>query len=117
MKQSTKSGINNSNSLCVLEDLLPIAVDMTLREIKGNFNFVNPGAISHNQVMDLYKKYIDPNHTYKNFSLEEHNRMLKVRRSNAELDVSKLLSLYPNIPHIKDSLMTLFKNYTSYKKL
>jgi 3,5-epimerase/4-reductase len=110
-----KKLINIPNSLSVLDDLLPIAVDMTLKEIKGNYNFVNPGAMSHNDVMELYKKYIDPEHIYENFSLEEQAKILKARRANAELSCAKLQKLYPNIPHIKDSLTQLFINMAQKK--
>lgn len=104
-----KKVINVPNSLCILEDLLPVAVDMTLKEYKGNYNFVNPGALSHNEVLDMYKEYIDPTHTYENFSLQEQDAILKARRANAELSAEKLLKLYPNIPHIKDALPVLLK--------
>jgi len=110
-----KKLINVPNSLCVLDDLLPIAVDMTLKEVKGNFNFVNPGALSHNQVMDLYIKYIDPSHTYENFTLEEQDKILRARRANAELSAEKLLSLYPDIPHISVSLERLLKEIGNKK--
>lgn len=105
-----KKVINIPNSLTNFEDLLPIAVDMTLREIKGNYNLVNPGALSHNEVLDLYKEYVDHNFTYENFTVEEMNTILKAKRANAELSANKLLKLYPNIPHIKDSITNLFKN-------
>lgn len=101
--------VNIPNSLCILDDLIPVAVNMTLQRVKGNFNFVNPGALSHNQVLELYKEYIDPTFTWQNFSLEEHDQILKARRANAELSAEKLLSLYPAIPHIKDGLIVLFK--------
>jgi len=104
-----KKLINVPNSLCILEDMLPIAVDMTLRELKGNYNFVNPGAISHHEVLELYKKYVDPTHTYESFSVEEQDKILKARRANAELSMEKLLKLYPNIPHIKDALPKLLE--------
>lgn len=104
-----KKLINVPNSLCVLEDLLPIAVDMTLKGIKGNYNFVNPGTMTHNEIMDLYKHYVDKNHIYENFTLEEQSKILKARRANAELSPAKLLKLYPDIPHIKESLIQLFK--------
>lgn len=97
--------INEPNSLSVLEDLLPVAIDMTLRELKGNYNFVNPGTMTHNEILDLYKTYVDPNFTYTNFSIEEQNKILKAARSNCELDVTKLLTEYPNIPYIKDSVI------------
>lgn len=101
--------VNIPNSLCVLETLLPKAVDMTLKEVKGNFNFVNPGALSHNQVLQLYKEHVDPSFTWKNFSLEEHDQIMKARRANAELSADKLLALYPDIPNITDALILIFK--------
>ncbi len=97
--------INEPNSLSVLEDLLPIAVDMTLKGRKGNYNFANPGSISHNEILDLYRAYIDKDFTYQNFTVEEQDKILKAGRSNCELDVSKLLQEYPNIPSIKDSIL------------
>lgn len=103
-----KKLINIPNSLCVLEDLLPIAIDMTLKNIKGNFNFVNPGTISHNEIMDLYKYFVDPNHTYENFTVEEQAKILKSRRANAELSPAKLVKLYPDILHIKESIIKIF---------
>lgn len=107
-----KKLINVPNSVTILEDLLPIAVDMTLKRIKGNFNLVNPGTVSHNQVMDLYKKYIDPICEWENFTIEEQNKILKARRANAELSAAKLLKLYPTIPRAIDSLKKLMKMIT-----
>ncbi len=107
--------VNIPNSLCVLDDLLPKALDMTVRGIKGNFNFVNPGTLSHNQVLELYKEYVDPSFTWKNFSLEEHNRILKARRANAELSAKKLLQLYPDILPVKDALIAVFKEIRRLK--
>jgi dTDP-4-dehydrorhamnose reductase len=104
-----KKVVNIPNSLTILDDLLPIAVDMTLREIKGNFNFVNPGALSHHQVLDLYKEYVDPNFTYQGFTLEEQSQILKVPRANAELSTEKLLKLYPHILPIREALINIFK--------
>lgn len=104
-----KKLINVPNSLCILDDLLPIAIEMTLKGFKGNFNFVNPGTLSHNEVMDLYKKIIDPTISYENFTLEEQDRILKARRANAELNPAKLLRYFPNIPHVKDSLIKILQ--------
>jgi len=104
-----KKLINIPNSVTILEDLIPVAVDMTLKKIKGNFNLVNPGTLSHNEAMNLYKKYIDPSHTWDNFTIAEQNEILKARRANAELSASKLLKLYPGIPDAKSSLEQLMR--------
>lgn len=110
-----KKVINIPNSFCILDDLLPIAVDMTLRGMKGNFNFVNPGALSHNQVLECYKQNVDPNITWENFTVEEQDKMLKARRANAELSAEKLLKLYPHIPCIEESLKRLLKSISRSK--
>ncbi|KAN0033879.1 hypothetical protein ACTFIV_000356 [Dictyostelium citrinum] len=104
--------INEPNSWTVLNDLCPIILDMTIKKYKGFYNLVNPGVITHNEVLDLYIKYVDPNFTYKNFSVQEQRKILNCDRSNNQLDSSKLESIYPNqIPDVKVSIEQLFKNF------
>lgn len=105
-----KKVVNVPNSLCVLDSLLPAALDMTIRKITGNFNFVNPGTLSHHEVLELYKEYVDPKHTYESLSLEEQSKFQKVKRSNAELSAAKLLSFYPDIAYVKTALIKLFQH-------
>ena len=47
---------NIPNSMTILDDLLPIALVMSERKLTGAYNFTNPGAISHNEILDLYKE-------------------------------------------------------------
>lgn len=98
--------VNIPNSMTVLTDLLPISLIMAERKLTGVYNFCNPGAISHNEVLDLYKKYVDPSYTYTNFSLEEQAKILKAGRSNNTLDHSKLVAALPDveIPEIHESM-------------
>lgn len=103
-----KKLVNIPNSMSVLEDLLPLIPEMLHRNLTGNYNFVNPGTISHHEVIELYKQYIDPAHEYEGFSLDEHNKMMKVPRSHCELSAEKLLKQFPTIPHIKDAMRDLF---------
>ena len=97
------------NSMTVLDDLLPVSIQMALRHLTGDYNFTNPGAISHNEVLSLYREFVDPAFSWKNFSVEEQDRILKAKRSNNELDVSKLLKEFPYIPPIHESLRKLFQ--------
>ncbi len=103
-----KKVVNVPNSMTVLDDLLPISIEMALRRLSGTYNFTNPGTISHNEILTLYKKYIDNEFTWTNFSIEEQNTILKAKRSNNELDVTKLLGEFPEIPPIHESIHTLF---------
>lgn len=81
--------IPNSNT--VLHDLLPAAILLSEHNETGVYNFTNPGAISHNEVLSLFKKYVRPDFQWKNFSLEEQSKILKAGRSNCKLDATKLV--------------------------
>lgn len=101
--------VNIPNSMSVLHDLLPLIPQMAERGLRGNMNFVNPGVISHNEILALYKQYIDPNFVWQNFSIEEHDSILKAKRSNNELDTSRLSQEFPQVPHIKQSIVGVFE--------
>lgn len=101
--------VNIPNSVTILPELLPISLKLTLDRKTGIYNLTNPGAISHNEIMTLYKKHIDPNFTWMNFSEEEQNAILKSKRSNCELDTTKLQIDY-HVTEIHDALDNLLKN-------
>ena len=83
--------VNIPNSMTILTEMLPLSLGMAKKGLTGVYNFTNPGVISHNQVLDLYKKYIDPTYTYQNFTVEEQAKVIKAPRSNNELDTTKLM--------------------------
>lgn len=87
--------INIPNSVTVLEELLPISIKLIFARKIGIYNLTNPGAISHNEIMSLYKKYLDPAFTWSNFTEDEQNNILRSQRSNCQLDTSKLESFHP----------------------
>ncbi|KYQ90418.1 hypothetical protein DLAC_09037 [Tieghemostelium lacteum] len=109
--------VNIPNSMSILYDLLPISIDMTLKGYKGIYNFVNPGVISHNEILNLYKNEIDQNFTYENFSEEEQSKILKAGRSNNQLDTKKLQLLYPNLDNIQVSIQKLFQRMKSFENV
>jgi len=94
--------VNIPNSMTILHEMLPASLAMAKKGLVGVYNFTNPGVISHNEVMDLYIKYIDPTYTYKNFTIEEQNKILKAARSNNELDTTKLMKDMPEGVVIND---------------
>ena len=102
------------NSMTVLHDMYPIILDMIKKNITGTFNMCNKGVISHNEILELYKTHVDNDFTWKNFTIEEQNKILLSKRSNIELSTEKLYELYPNIPDIKTSIE---KCMISYAKL
>jgi len=99
------------NSMTVLEELLPYVIDMAQKNTTGTINLTNPGLISHNEILEMYKEYIDKDFTWKNFSQEEQLKILDADRSNNYLDTTKLETLYPDIKNIKDSVKDVFINW------
>lgn len=93
------------NSMTVLDELLPISIEMAKRNLTGIWNFTNPGVVSHNEILEMYKAYCDPSFTYKNFTLEEQAKVIVAARSNNELDASKLAKEFPDMLPIKESLI------------
>lgn len=82
--------IPNSNS--ILTDLLPAAIALAEHQDTGIYNFTNPGAASHNEILTLFRDIVRPNFAWKNFSLDEQAKILKAGRSNCELDSTKLVN-------------------------
>ncbi|RDW73363.1 hypothetical protein BP6252_07270 [Coleophoma cylindrospora] len=82
--------IPNSNT--ILHDLLPASILLAEHNETGIYNFTNPGAISHNEVLSLFKQYVRPDFTWKNFTLEEQSKVIKAGRSNCCLDTTKLIN-------------------------
>ena len=87
--------VNIPNSMTILHEMLPASLAMAMNGQTGVYNFTNPGVISHNEVMDMYIKYIDPTYTYANFTEEEQAQVIKAPRSNNELDTTKLMRDMP----------------------
>ena len=92
------------NSMTFLPELLPLMIDMANSKVTGTINLTNPGLISHNEILEMYKEIVDKNFTWKNFTIEEQNDILAAGRSNNYLDTSRLEKLYPQVMNIKEAV-------------
>lgn len=99
------------NSMTVLPELLPIVLDMMQQKLVGTMNLTNPGVISHNEILALYKEHVDPEFTWQNFSIEEQRQILASERSNNLLDTSRLEAFAPQVRPIKQAVKELLMRY------
>lgn len=100
--------------MTVLPELLPIALNLALNNHTGTLNLTNPGLISHNEILEMYKEIVDPNFTWKNFTIEQQSEILAADRSNNYLDTSELEKLTNNkkpVKHIKQSIREVLEKY------
>ena len=100
-----------SNSMTVLPEVLPLVLDMMMHNITGTMNLTNPGTISHNEILDMYRELVDPEFVWQNFTETEQRAILDSDRSNNRLDTRLLESLYPDILSIKDAVRKCLMTY------
>jgi UDP-glucose 4,6-dehydratase len=67
--------------------------------------------VEHNEILELYQKYVDPTFLWKNFTQEEQAKILLSGRSNNELETTKLQQLYPKLLPIRERVELLFQNW------
>jgi len=100
------------NSMTVLNELLPILIEMALKGQVGTVNLTNPGTITHNEILEMYKEIVDPKFSWSNFSIEEQNAILASKRSNNCLNTEKLESI-ATVKDIKTSVKDIIKQMKS----
>jgi len=89
------------NSMSYLPELLPIMIDMVINMKTGTINLVNPGLISHNDILETYKKHVNKDIKWNNITIDEQNSILKSKRSNNMLSTEKLEKMY-KVKNIRD---------------
>ena len=100
------------NSMSVLPELIPYAIKMMKNCVIGTINLTNPGVISHNEILELYKEIVDPLFVWKNFTIEEQNCVLSSKRSNNLLNTNKIEKLFHEIKNIKEAVKMCLREYT-----
>ena len=100
-----------SNSMTVLSELLPMVLKMMEQKITGTVNLTNPGLVSHNEILEMYKEIVDPLFTWKNFTQDEQRKILAADRSNNFLETVKLETLFPEVRNIKEAVKDCLINY------
>lgn len=98
------------NSMTVLDELLPLLIEMILSYKTGTIHLTNPGTISHDEILTLYKQIVDSSKTWETMTYEEQSLLLKSKRSNNELDTTTLQRLFPNVRSIRDAVTAILIN-------
>ena len=106
---SYKNICSMKNSMTVLDDYLPIILDLLLKKKTGTYNCTNPGTISHDEILCMYKDD-HPDFTWKLMTLEEQKKYIKSERSNNELDVTKISNNY-KVPDIHTSVKKILLGF------
>lgn len=82
--------ISVPNSITVIPDLLKALSQLICDRRTGIYNIVNPGALTHPEILEMYRKTVDSTHTYQIIPLEALAQLTKTGRSNCVLNTDKL---------------------------
>ena len=97
--------ISVPNSVTLVEDLWPALEKLAELRLTGILNLTNEGYLEHAQILQAYKKIVNPKHYYQPISLEElqgKGGITKAERSNCVLSIVKAKSLGLSLPVIDD---------------
>ena len=104
------------NSMTVLDDLLPLMMDMCRQGTCGTVNLCNPGVMSHNDILALYRDIVDPEFTWANFSQAEQDELLAAGRSNNHMDTTLLESRYPDVPTLREAVTAALQRMAARRR-
>ena len=89
--QSVLQRIYDAVVTCLISDYCLLQAQ---RNLTGIMNYTNPGAVSHNEILQMYKDYIDPEFNWSNFSVEEQAKVIVAARSNNLLDTKRVRHMF-----------------------
>ena len=100
---SYKRVISVPNSLTLIEDMYPAIEHLIGIKYKGILNLTNEGYVAHGQILNAYKKYVNPDHNFELITPEELEKSVtKTGRSNCVLSMELAKSLGVNMPEINE---------------
>ncbi len=110
--------IEARNSVTIIPDLIEAIHRLIESRSTGIYHVVNPGVVSHREILDLYREYVDPALPEKEFIDPEElykQGLAKARRSNCVLSTQKLKkTLGWEPPEIHGRLIEVLKQYKEH---
>lgn len=100
------------NSVSVLEDILPEIVVKIFYKNTGTYNMTNPGYITHDEILGLYKEILSPDHEYVLLKEGPERDRLNKSRSNCILRSS-----VGYLPTAQISVRKIFESWKMKKTL
>lgn len=106
------------NSMTVLKDLVDVIKFLAERGETGTWNVVNKGPMDISEIMELYNRYVEPDHRilYNICDTEAVQRTLRARRSNCVLSINKLEQAGFNMPELHLAVESILDTYGKTKR-
>lgn len=107
--------IDIQNSMTTIPDMIWAIRKLIELGAQGVYNLANPGSISAVEIMSLYRRIVDPEHSFKTMTLEELDAKTRGKRSNCILDTRKLKEIGIEMPEIHGAVESCLKKYSEIR--
>ncbi len=106
------------NSVTVVEDMVGVFKQLLELQSSGIFHVTNPGSIKHKEILEMYKEFVDSNHSNEWISAQElvSSGLAKKTRSNNILQSGNLEKLGIKMRPVKEAVLDAIKKYAVSKK-
>ncbi len=110
--------IDVENSVTILDDLTSVCYQLLQKRGTGIFHAVNGGTVRHREILELYRKYVDPAHQCTWITAEDLVRqgLAARKRSNIKVHSSRLEALGITMRPIKEALEDTMRKYAFFKQ-
>jgi 3,5-epimerase/4-reductase len=105
--------IDVKNSVTVIEDMIDVFYKLLAKQATGIFHVVNPGAISHKEILSMYEEIVDPQHSNIWITEEElvSSGLAKKKRSNNIMQSENLEKSDITMRPIKEAMKDVLEKY------
>lgn len=112
-----KQVVDVENSVTIVPDMIKAFRGLLEKKASGIFHCTNPGSITHREILELYKEYVDPDH--KNEWITEGELvscgLAAKKRSNNIMQSTNLKKYGIAMRPIKEALEDTMKKYAESK--
>lgn len=106
---------NVPNSVTCVPDLMNITKKLMDRRVLGPVHIVNEGVITHNEILEMYKKIVDPNFEMPEFiDIDKLKELTKTGRSNCMLVSERLPELGIKMREVHEAISCCLTEYGRY---
>jgi dTDP-4-dehydrorhamnose reductase len=108
--------IDVENSLTIVEDMMDVFHQILEKKVSGIFHVTNPGSIKHKEILELYEKYVDPNHKNEWIAEEDlvKEGLADKKRSNNIMVSHNLAKAGISMRSVKESMEDTMQKYAKY---
>jgi len=111
--------VDVKNSVTIVPDMIEVFYKLLVGKHSGIYHVINPGEISHKEILQSYKLFVKPNHKNEWITAEElvSSGLAKKIRSNNILNSDSLRAIGIEMREVHDAIEDTMIKYANFLKI